>query len=196
VQNTITNPLPDGGGKTSIENFSTQSNTCANAPRSFMNEASCKMSTDPNACGYVVISGYQEPQLTLNNTMLVALHQMTGRYVYLVDSLRIDSAYATVYNPCTKDMRSRWMKVTVSGSCETITWDATTHATIVLLLNSTDGAPLIDIVGPSTGCTVNPSYYGARIKSNAGNCYENIHHDRYSVYDMTYWALPDTHPGT
>jgi hypothetical protein len=47
-ENTAENPLPDGGGASAIETNGQME--CSNAPRSFLNEDYCRLSTDTTAC--------------------------------------------------------------------------------------------------------------------------------------------------
>ena len=50
LENTVENPLPDGGGR--IWSESNGLVFCANAARSFLNEDHCKLSVDPMTCGF------------------------------------------------------------------------------------------------------------------------------------------------
>lgn len=52
--NTVENPLPDGGGTAVLETNGQM--TCSNAPRSFINEDHCVLSTAETACSSEVPS--------------------------------------------------------------------------------------------------------------------------------------------
>jgi hypothetical protein len=63
-ENTIENPLLDGGGQLSVETDGEV--LCSNAPRTFLNEDHCVLSTEPTAC-----SPETSPTLGTNNAVVV-----------------------------------------------------------------------------------------------------------------------------
>jgi hypothetical protein len=106
--NSLVTPLYDGGVLTSVSTgLKTQ---CTNAPRTFLNDANCRLSpvaacTSTNAIDLV---------LELNEENLKQLYQKTGRYYYVVEGLRLgegkDSDYG-VKLPCQSLAKSRWVRM-------------------------------------------------------------------------------------
>lgn len=92
-ENTIENPLIDGGGNkvvnslfvapTSVYDDSPRpSYYCSNAPQDIFNEAHCKLSFDPNVC--VSYDTAVMKAIPFNEDTLKQIFSLTGRYVYAV----------------------------------------------------------------------------------------------------------------
>ena len=197
IENTLESPIPDGGGETSQLDPDTL--YCSNAPRTFLNEETCVLSPEPTTCGIDEIIDDANPDANpnplLNEETLSNLFRLTDRYVYIVDGLRVDPSYGATRNPCSNNVISRWLRIENDPCVEGSFPDTETRDDLqsLLLTARGDNEILIDIVGP--GCTVDPVLYGIIIEIEAGACYQHVHGDLMNVYDMTYWALPDTHPG-
>ena len=197
--NNIDNPLQDGGklaiAKTedAPENEKRFRSLCSSAPRTFLNEDSCRLSED--AC-YVSEGEDVDIELSLNNLKLI--YDATGGkddpntlYVYAMTALRNDPNW--VDPPCTPGVRSRWIVTT--DNCEDIhesSWDEKTEDTFRVLLTSSDDENqyMKDIFFPAGGslsCSANDTKkFNFRINVD-GTCYENTHPDNLQVFDMTYW---------
>ena len=203
-ENTLANPISDGGGEIA-QLDPTQKIQCSNVPRTFLNEEDgCFLSPEPTTCAegeLLVDDGQGNNSPLLNEETLKNIFELTGRYVYIVDGLRVDPSYGALRNPCSLDIVSRWLKISDDDNpspCVEGTFpDVETKDALKSLLLSSRGENnvVIDIRGP--GCTVDPVLYGIVIEIEAGVCYQHVHHDLRSVYDMTFWAspLPTAHPG-
>lgn len=108
-----------------------------------------------------------------------------------------------VSSPCTPYVRNRWKKI-INSTCVTSGIDSATNETLTSLMKtygSWDENDLlvdlhlewIDFDGSSCDKS-NTKTVGMQLLVD-GVCYQHIHPDEYSIYDMTYWSLPDTHPG-
>ena len=96
----------------------------------------------------------------LNEETLSNIHRLTGRYVYIVDGLRVDTSYGATRNPCSDGVVSRWLKIDDDPCVEGTFPDVTSKNELKALLLAEKGesnATLLDIVGP--GCTVDSSLY-------------------------------------
>lgn len=194
--NTVESPLVDGGGAVSLE--TADKTLCSNVPRTFLNEDSCVLSTEASACN-VGIS--VDATFELNDDNIKQINTLTGRYVYALEGLVVTDAYGNeTKHFCTPNFRSRWLKDADQVCANPTPLDNETRATVtdLLLQNADDSNPIIrDVIFPSNGddlpCDLN-SPLGTNI--TVGNdCWTHVHSDHLSVYDMTYWSLPDTHPG-
>jgi hypothetical protein len=107
--NTLVTPLDDGGGITSISTG--QITQCANVPRTFLNDADCRLSSVA-AC--TSSENTIDLSLELTGENLKELYHKTGRYYYVVQGLRLgetDDAFWGVEFPCHKSARSRWIQM-------------------------------------------------------------------------------------
>lgn len=115
-ENTVENPLPDGGGMTTT--LTGGKTMCANVPRTFLNEDSCLLSYSPSAC-----SSSTAPDLgiELNAENLQVLHELTGQYIYAILGLPVqDILEEKLESPCTPGLRSRW-EIKPAGECTATT---------------------------------------------------------------------------
>eukprot|EP00538_Stauroneis_constricta_P006056 CAMPEP_0119562960 /NCGR_PEP_ID=MMETSP1352-20130426/22092_1 /TAXON_ID=265584 /ORGANISM="Stauroneis constricta, Strain CCMP1120" /LENGTH=2119 /DNA_ID=CAMNT_0007611481 /DNA_START=203 /DNA_END=6559 /DNA_ORIENTATION=- len=117
MDNTVENPLIDGGGAVSMA--SDNKIKCSNAPRTFLNEDSCILSTAETACRA------DEPpvfSVKLTEDFLKTVYELEGRYVYAIENLPLnDESYfdnrgrMQYYQPppCGKfrNRVSRWLQV-------------------------------------------------------------------------------------
>lgn len=202
---------------------------CANAPRTFLNEEHCELSSSVLACGsvgkkivhvlcvcfdrYELVSnppllfwyntsGTPDLMIELNFDNLMTLHDLTGQYVYAVVGLPlIDIDGVMQPSVCELGLRSRWEILDASECTETAMDDQTRAALAELLTDSNDmNTMLRDIDIPITGVTQDGNACDAADLVEVeiiieSQCFRRVHPDEYSVFDMTYWTLPDTHPG-
>jgi len=193
--NTVESPLQDGGGAVSLE--TADKTKCSNVPRTFLNEDNCTLSTQASACN-VGIS--VDATFELNDDNIKQINTLTGRYVYALEGLVVTDAYGNETNHfCTPNFRSRWLKGADQACVDPTPLDNATRTTVTAFLegNERDTNPFMrDVIFPGDGslpCDLN-SPLGTKIQ--VGNdCWTHVHSDHLSVYDMTYWSLPDTHPG-
>ena len=205
-ENSLSNPLPDGGGtvveQTYSENLNYQAR-CANVARTWQNEDSCYLSDDSQVCGSSNHRDQQSFELNLNATTLEVLYNVTAdsgtpRYIYAVDGLRIEDD-TEVPPPCQPMARSRWMQVSGSNEqiCQTL-GSQTNEVLGRLIASHSDGTDLIrDIFLPahasfgrcnSTDLTAKDFEVWA-----SDTCWHNVHPNHGQVYDFTEWL--DLHPG-
>ena len=205
LENTLSNPLADGGGvvveQTTSDILQYQA-LCANVPRSWQNEASCYLSQDPQVCG--PSSGQQPLDITLNEDTLALFYNLTSsngpesvRYVFAMAGLRITDD-AEVPPPCQPLAKSRW--IPVSGStkqdCQTLGTE-TSQVLGNLIANHGDETDFLrDVFFPAHSSAVCDE---ADVKAKDfevwvdGTCWHNVHPNHGQVYDMTDWL--DQYPG-
>lgn len=194
--NTIEAPIPDGGGL--VESLTGRKTSCANVPRTFLNEQNCSLSFSTSSCGSF---GSPQLEIELNDDNIKSLHDMTGQYVYGVLGLPvIDFQGSQLESPCTPGIRSRWeLKNATACPTPTALHPVTNSTLFNLLTKSSDKNPFItDITFPTSGfsCGSSDSSSLANVEIIVGLiCYKRVHPEHMSVFDFTYWTLDDTHPG-
>jgi hypothetical protein len=187
--------------------------SCPTVPRSFLNEASCSRRT--STCTPLEFSSTMVP---LNEIMLRQWYALSQRHVLYMDGLTLGSPYDV--SPCYVDAKgkayiSRWWR-RGTGTCvdaslnPTAGIDNNTLASIVAALTaSTDThntfslGSLRDVnvraaaMPDGDSCQDASVSVGAIVEvtadGSAKGCWENVHPDRFTVYDATYWTL--LHPG-
>ena len=204
VENTIENPIPDGGGRASINSDGTV--YCSNAPRTFLNEDYCYLSHEDTAC-----SANTPPTFSIQlnddflhnglNTMLVpqttvySFVDMSFPDVSQGDTVTKDDTvcekYDTVY--------SRWMQVD-SAMCS---GDPATWQTV-----GSDTAAIHEhLLSPAFDHELNPNpllkdvrrfwyqYCDADDESKLdlglilshGRCWKHVNRHYGNIYDVSYW---------
>ncbi len=189
--NTIDDPLKDGGGTIVA---STKSNVqCSNAPRTFLNDDTCQLSNDDNACTNFHTDsdgGYFQSKIDLTQSNILEFHKLTGRYIYAVKDLR---KYTDILDfPCQQNAKSRWMRVD-TVPCPNNLEPETKDSFQRLIEKSTDPNPFFRDILFNGICHENDIHGRAfHVRVNE-ECWMNIHPDQYNVYDFTTWAMH--HPG-
>jgi len=191
--NTLENQISDGGG--SIELSTGGMTKCFNAPRTFLNEETCFLSTEASACGSIPTP---DTTFALNSTNIVALQSLTGKYLYAMKGLVVtQDGINTVEHPCFKEgHRSRWTKT--DGACANPTELGPSTKTILegLIASSSDENPHIRDITFKSNTQCDETDESAEISITVGNdCWTHVHPEHLSVWDLTYWADPNTHPG-
>lgn len=106
-QNTVESPLPDGGGLNSV--LTNGQMECSNAPRSFLNEDHCRLSTDTTACSATVpvVTTIELNSNTLQDIIAVESELNHGsKHIYafvdipITDETDADGNYYLGYPPC------------------------------------------------------------------------------------------------
>mmetsp|Transcript_19333 Transcript_19333/g.27328 ORF Transcript_19333/g.27328 Transcript_19333/m.27328 type:complete len:1758 (+) Transcript_19333:76-5349(+) len=224
LENTPENPLPDGGGRYaaaegSQSHLQTATVTpyenimCANVPRSFYNEDSCRLSTDTYAC---------QPQTTikfaifLDDEAIVTFYNLTQRWVFAITDLPMpaDSQAGIEYEVCKhrRDTYVRFLRMDDATLCNGNTLieeeTATVFANLIREGGNSDlqatALPRVKnvIKRSSVGCASNDVAVvnlGYIMSDNV--CWKHVHPDDHNVYDFSTWAglLPDgsdaKHPG-
>jgi len=191
-------PLEDGGGKVvSSSNFVSQ---CANAPRTFLNSATCRIGNE-NACTNTITTA--SGSISLGSLSIVDLYKKTGRYVYVIKNLRVDDGDVKGSLPCEKAATSRWVPMSEGTACPAPVGPNTTLAFTDLILSSTDRNLIMKDIyfpGGAVACDVADQVKKQLYLFINGRCWKNIHPDENNVYDFTYWTQSsndgkDNHPG-
>jgi hypothetical protein len=147
----------------------------------------------------------------LKESNLHLLYKGSGRYVYAIRQLRAEVGF--VDSPCTPGKRHRWM-IVHSGSCPTTSGiSSDTINALTYIIQDQSRVSYNDVYIDVNDMISSPiSYYGyvcdASNKNTIGmmfstyiwytgntTCIKHAHPDEGNVYDFTYWARPDTHPG-
>ena len=219
VDNTLENPLPDGGGgfvETYANNYDPEFTTmCSNVPRTFVNEDSCYLSFEPNACSYTIgeedFERFNDPEayFTVNHESIRAIYNVTSmptsttgtRYLYAIDGLDITKD-PNVEPPCTLNSRSRWIPIECSGigldQGITFTTQRLLANLIAYFQEENENTYMVDIYhveGLAATCAdQDMNKVGLEIPDlNSDFCWKNVHPDHWNVYDFTYWTT--AHPG-
>jgi hypothetical protein len=198
-ENSIESPKADGGGAIVESTMNATDDLlqvrCFSAPMNFLNEDSCFLSTEPHACGEVVIDTGATVSLTFTNFEKVYEASNRNRYIYAVTGLRQSKTDVPYDPPCTPSTTSRWIPV---DDCSTNTLDNMTAQVFSDLIGSstdTSNPYMRDVFFPALGVACHPSNaqeYNFKVLVD-GQCWENVHQSFYQVYDFTKWV--GIHPG-
>eukprot|EP00547_Thalassionema_nitzschioides_P008451 CAMPEP_0194227304 /NCGR_PEP_ID=MMETSP0156-20130528/42790_1 /TAXON_ID=33649 /ORGANISM="Thalassionema nitzschioides, Strain L26-B" /LENGTH=2008 /DNA_ID=CAMNT_0038959783 /DNA_START=685 /DNA_END=6711 /DNA_ORIENTATION=- len=188
--NTLDNPLSDGGGKAVLKSGVAQ---CSNVPKTFFNSKSCKVSNELSACGTYQFQ--ESGSFVLDSNAVLDLYDITKKYVYAIAGLRPD------VSPCVRGVISRWELID-DALCENDLDYRTNLRLKQKIQSSSNTNSFLKDVNVKGGCdipntTPDPTVLddGVKIKIDDGECWQHVHKDHLSVYDMTYWTKIDTHPG-
>ena len=165
--------------------------TCPTVARSFLNKASCVL----RPAGICSPPAFKEGvRITFESAVLRMWYIHSKRHLHLVKGLRLEDPYDV--SPCKYNYRSRWLRKV--GWCKSTKLDKDTLATMISALKqagTVDKNPYMrDLVLSDYGgvCSTARITVGAKIQVD-GDCFENVHPDLLSVFDMSYWVL--RHPG-
>jgi hypothetical protein len=121
--------------------------------------------------------------------------------MYRIEGLNVvdqDNPSIKLEHPSTPNLRSRWVpKDSNDGACNPTQLGSTTNETLYVLLSqggSGENAHLKDIYFPESGSSCDGADTNPEIEIVVGGvCWQRVHEEFMSVYDMTYWV--DNHPG-
>lgn len=217
-ENTVDNPLPDGGGKLSIatqglwrgkgtgDRTPGEQVMCQNVQPNFLNEDGCKLSYLKEACSP---SQFPEDMIHLDEPTVAGLRQMTSKDVYIVENLEIDDVLdaSSLYGaPCGNGAQvSRWIVDEANPLCESsVVLGEDTVRMFRSLIDSrgesvVPNAQLVDVrkaVYPN-GLQCNSvdrtkTNFGSILASD-GTCWRHVHHLENSVVDFS-GMVPDLDP--
>lgn len=217
-ENTVDNPLPDGGGKLSIatqglwRGSGTGARTpgeqvmCQNVKQDFLNEEGCKLSFLKEACAP---GQYPVDMIPLDESTIVGLREMTSKDVYVVENLEIDDVLdvSSVYGaPCGDGEKiSRWIKDEANLLCESsvILGDETVAMFRSLVdargESAVPNAHLVDVQKAAfpfglqcSDVDKTKTRFGSILASD-GTCWRHVHHQEHSVVDFS-GMTPDLDP--
>lgn len=189
-ENTIENPLMDGGGEKVLASLSRTtpdytsyqdptSYICANARQTIFNEGNCKLSTEPNVCNAVYNNQFDTLEVTKEK--LKTLIEISQRNVLVVEGLSISGASVT-FSPCEPHSISRWLRVNgTSAECNLAsTIDQNTRSQLSAAIYSTrDENPYVsDIYFRGTCSQADIGKVGMKVfVDELDQCFENVHPD-------------------
>jgi len=183
-ENTIQAPIADGGGQNVIRSGKVMS--CSNVPRTFLNEKQCSVSSIPLTCG--TTSPTPDVFIKLDESTLLTLFNLTGRYIYGLKGLPVIDMYNNmIAHPCTPGLRSRWLLKDISSCNATDIFNATNITLSGLLRKSTDpNVYFRDITFPYTGATCDPLDTHPTIEIQVDEkCWTRVHPEYLSIYDVS-----------
>lgn len=197
-ENTIENPISDGGGSIAISTHDTPAGEqvkCHNVKRNFYNEEHCKLSTLPTAC-----EAYTKPKevIVLNDENIEGIRAITGKDLYVVAGLALSEAYDvnTGFNaPCAVtsiDQRSRWIKDESDFECENVaSLGVDTLKIYQQFVDTHDigylNEDIVDVIRDHKLCNVadeGKTYLG-KVKASDGVCWHHVHPSEMNVVDLT-----------
>jgi len=166
---------------------------CANAPRSFVNEDTCFLSTDTTACSNTKRDFDLEIHMTTAN--IATINSIGQNFVYAIRGLGIEDINQ---HPCLAK-NSRWIVET--GACDAPTrgLGAKTLAALedAIKGSSDDNVYVRDVSHPDA-LSCNEEDINIEILNNlriqvGTDCYTHVHPDHLNVYDFSDFA--GKHPG-
>lgn len=178
---------------------------CPTVSKSFINAVGCTQRSQDTCAPLEFTAGIE---VTLDDTTRRAWYTTSGRLVYKVTGLRLDSdaGLAVMAPPCREGVTSRWIRTRMSSCDLGITMlTGGTAATVAAVIENVevlgirpqgDDAEIVDlqltrIVGSAT-CSSSSSTIGASVNAG-GACWTHSHPDERSVFDFTGWK--SRHPG-
>lgn len=185
LDNTLMGPVDDTGGASALR-------LCPTVAKNFVNSPTCRHAA---TCAPV---RYQSAQVTLNATTLREWYELAGRYVYVVEGLRLNDPENV--SPCagnSRDATSRWVRADAPCEAETPLDTSSRDALVTALRNTSDMNVLVrDVV--ATCADTSAVAVGANLTVD-GECFTHVHPDHLSVFDFTRAHLSTafrTHPST
>ena len=151
--------------------------------KTFLNRESCSVLKAGGS------QSWTSALFTLNSTMLRNFYTIDGKYIYLVDDLRLEGEdYSR--SPCSGI--SRWRRRAGACSPATALEPATKTAIEVAIRAGDDGFSEAIDVEIQGDCSADAATIGARLTLD-GECWEHSHPDQLNVYDFSNWVVG--HPG-
>lgn len=203
-ENTLENPIPDGGGgvveQTALEEDSpdwTLQARCMNPGMTPFNQDSCRLSYDDQACSpsprsYNLAQAY----IDLTVSTFQRIYELSGggddetRYIYAVRGLRQSGDPVPYSPPCSPGAVSRWTLASCDSGLAVVSSE-TTEVFESLLYKSQDTNPYIrDIIFPAVGISCGPGDGETFdfVVEVGGECWLNVHRSYLQVYDFTKWV--------
>lgn len=164
---------------------------CPSVPRTFVNEASCVVSAASCAS-----ARFESTEVTLDAQALLDVYAESGKYMYAVSGLPVSE----LNSPCTS--ATRWLLTVGSCGGEATSLDGDTSAALQAVLSASfEGSspnPTVRDVPAAEGTCSAGAATGAvvTVVDNAiSYCFRQAHPEERDVYDFSFWAEPNAHPG-
>jgi len=185
LENTVDNPLPDGGGQNKDLGA-----ICSNVPRTFLNAHGCKLSSHSHSCRNTN-EVTEDREEVLTSAKITSLYNNLDRYVYAINGLIPDTS------PCVQGSTSRWERLGPASACNVLSTPTYLTLSNRLELHSYFENELREIkMLDTTECDVastTPSNTNQIMVVAQSSCWGLVHPDHHNVYDMTPWVT--MHPG-
>ena len=159
---------------------------CPNVAKTIFNRNRCVLR---DTCARTL---YTSASMALNVTLMREFFLRSGKYIYAIDGLRLEDAYAV--SPCDETAASRWRRQ--GGACSSETGlDASTKTTLAAAIRATsDANPYVRdvMISSAGGGTCNAqmngvSSIGASVTVD-GVCWTHVHPQQLDVLDFSYWS--------
>ncbi|KAH8057975.1 hypothetical protein JL722_6519 [Aureococcus anophagefferens] len=157
---------------------------CGTAPKTFLNERSCVAAAA--ACSTL---GYASALFPLDDDHLRAFYELSGRYVYAVEGLDV----ALVDSPCDAAI-SRWKRDNSSDACASAVAGRREARFAAAVARGRRGARDAVVADEATACDAADAPAGSAVLIG-GACWVHVHDDEGGVFDFTFWASDEGHPG-
>ena len=185
MENTVENPLIDGGGQ--MKDLGAK---CSNAPRTFLNAHGCQLSSHQHSCRHEN-EITEDREALLSQDKIRSLYTNLESYVYAVRGLR------PVKSPCELGTTSRWERLGTASSCSVPS--SPTHATLSnriesfsTLENDLREITMLDETECDIASTTPSNSNQVKVIAQS-SCWGLVHPNHLDVYDMTPWTT--LHPG-
>jgi hypothetical protein len=166
---------------------------CPSVARTFLNKDSCVR----RPAGICSPPAFKDGvKVTLEPTVLRQWYTQSKRYLHVMKGLRLEDPYDV--SPCVKNQRSRWRRTRGACAGGPTGLDTATKNTLASALKKAGeidkNTYMRDIVASNSGgvCSTAAITIGAKVAVD-GDCFEHVHPELLSVFDMTYWTVD--HPG-
>ena len=205
-ENTVENPLMDGGGSIVMatqdselgiggNNPAGEPVKCMNVKRNFYNEDHCKLSNLETAC-----AAETKPKkvIVLDDANLEGIRADTGMMLYAIAGLTLSDVYDTntgFNSPCAstnRDQWSRWMKDESDSVCENVA--NLGNGTLKLYQDTVDALDywdyndlIVDSLRDHRTCDAvdETKTYLGKVRASDGSCWQHVHISEMNVVDLT-----------
>lgn len=201
-ENTVENPLEDGGGdlvmKTNDPVAGAQT-LCQNAEMNFLNEKNCKLSYSESAC---MPNSLPKRVIVLDQANQVSISNMTGRKIFTVTGFSLtdidpDTGVHYVTPPCRPGSRtSRWIRNDDVAACENSanlgaesieTFRDIIDAASIGMTDQYYNPKFVDVTRNVLECDLEDmhKYHLGAVEASDGSCWIHSHPYERSVFDLT-----------
>lgn len=201
-ENTVSNPLEDGGGDLSMKTDDPVAGTqvlCQNTHMNFLNEKHCKLSYSESACRPDTLPA---KVIILSEANLASISKMTGRKLFAVTGFSLadidtETGMPFFTPPCRPGSRtSRWIKndndVVCDNAANLGAASLKTFRDIIdaVTSNGSDqhyNPELVDVSRNVLECDLHDEhkYQLGNVKASDGSCWTHVHPYHQNVFDLS-----------